>query len=555
MPEDLAYLQEAHAAGVLVPMIGAGVAAAAASLPAWPALLDKGLRYAVDHGGISAHDPRIDNARNERTAGRLTLAFDILQELLGVIDDPMLADNYRAFLAEVFAQPKVHSTELLDALRFLQPQKIMTTNYDLLLEDHNVCGGSGVTWKQPAEIRRIFRLGQGVVHLHGRWDRAASVILSQNDYNRIGADRPAKAIAEAIFHSGVLMFVGTSLDGSCDPHLGDLLAAFESLSDPAAGEPAPHVMLLRGPLDGQQIVRLQKQGIRAVSYGIDYGDLPRFLNSIADTGQVQIRTRLVDQLLASVASASSLDDALREVGRWIESEVFTGRAVRVAFSKKEQEPGGGHMLRQRAVFPLNSSRNPHNYPLSIAAWALLEGRVIAWPRDKARHVDFAWLERIRKLSRVEERLASPEMDVSPEVIKYLDLAAVRTKFADRTLVLNDFYQDWASDQPHTPYLQFLSVPVPMLEHAGNRDEIPEYGVFNIDTADPSPLLDRRVNELLRLASAVAVLAFKLFPELSGSPTIPASSDAGLPSPSVTAGSTTGTAPISRSSRLFGRKGR
>ncbi len=219
----------------------------------------------------------------------------------------------------------------------------------------------------------------------------------------------------------------------------------------------------------------------------------------------------MDQLLASVGRATTLDDALREIGRWIGDEVFTGRDVRIAFSQKVPEGDSGYLLRQRAVVPPNSSGNPHNYPLSIAAWALLKGRVIAWPSERESPIDIAWLERVRKLGRIKERLFSADMDASPELSRYVDLPEVRTKFLARTLVLGDFYQDGASDQPRTPYLQFLSVPVPMLEQVGNRAD-PPLGVFNIDCRDRGPLLDRRVNELLRLASVVTVLAFRLFPD-------------------------------------------
>lgn len=510
MQEDLRYLQQAHADGVLVPVVGAGLSAAAAGLPAWPELLNIGLKYAIANCGLPEHAPLLDEARKERIEGRLITAFDKLQEALGVTTGKDESLNYRAFLADVFAEPTIYSTDLLDALRFLQPRRIITTNYDLLLERDAVCPPLSLTWQQPAEIRQMFRVGRGIVHLHGSWDRPSSVVLSQKDYNRIKQNKPAKAIAEAIFHSGVLMFLATSLNGTHDPHLGDLLAEFESLADPARGEPAPHVMLLRGRLDGQQLARLQMQGIRAVSYGDNYDDLPGFLRLIADTGQVQITTRRVDDLLTSVGGAASLDDALREVGKWIAVEAFPGREVRIAFSEKRSVPGGGHMLRQRAVVPLNSSGNLHNYPLSIAAWALLEGRIIAWPAERGRTVNFALLDRLRKLDRIEQSLASHEIDESPEVARYVDLKSVRAKFANRTLLLQDFYQDWASDQPRTPYIQFLSVPVPMIEQVSNRADLPEYGVFNIDGREQSPLLDRRINELLRLASAVTVLVFKLF---------------------------------------------
>jgi len=59
----------------------------------------------------------------------------------------------------------------------------------------------------------------------------------------------------------------------------------------------------------------------------------------------------------------------------------------------------------------------------------------------------------------------------------------------------------------------------MLDKAGNRGNPPEHGVFNIDTLDRPPLVDRSTEELLRLASSAASLAFRLFdpPDLSSAP--------------------------------------
>lgn len=509
MEEPLAYLRRAHDQGLLVPFVGAGLSAATAGLPSWPDLLETGLRYIVEECGVDSSDPSIARAHAAAANGRLIDSFDLLQDLLGTSTDTRTSIKYEAFLAEVFAEPSTLSTELLRALHFLQPRRVVTTNYDTLLENFGVCKGSSVTWQQPAAIRDVFRLGEGVVHLHGTWNLPTSVILSRRNYEAVAADMSARQVAQVIFHSGVLLFVGTSLDGTHDPHVGDLLSEFERLADPVRGEQAPHVMLLRGAIRGDVRARLNRQGIRAVSYGANHGDLPKYLRSVGETGQVQINTRPVEQLIAGVAKAPSLDDALRAIGAWITSDVFPRRTVRVGFSTK-QPSGSGFLLRRRAVIPASSSGNPHNYPLSISAWSLLEGRPIGWPSDRDRLVDFAWLRRLRKLDAITAQIMSAEMDRIPELSAYTDLAMIRRKFTDQTLILDDFFQDWASDQPELPYEQFLSIPVPWLEGAPTREDLPEYGVFNIDTNEKPPLLDRRVNELLKLASAVTAMAFRLF---------------------------------------------
>jgi hypothetical protein len=53
--------------------------------------------------------------------------------------------------------------------------------------------------------------------------------------------------------------------------------------------------------------------------------------------------------------------------------------------------------------------------------------------------------------------------------------------------------------------------VPVVESVGNHEEVPDYGVFNIDTLGSGPRLDHRTSELLKLTSSVAALAYRQEP--------------------------------------------
>ncbi|MDP9167218.1 MAG: SIR2 family protein, partial [Actinomycetota bacterium] len=505
---DLEYLRRAQDQGLLVPFVGAGLGVGA-GLPAWTGLLDRGLAYAIDEGRASPGDPPLDEARTAAASGRDDALLDAFELMRGVLDaDPKRPSGFEAFLAEIFAEPGAGpgADALLRALHFIEPRRVITTNYDTLLEDFGLCGGleRSTTWQQPAEFRDVFRLGTGVVHLHGRWDITDSVILTRSSYDRIGLDERARQIAQAVFHSGVLLFVGTSLDGTHDPHLRVLLEEFRLLAGDGRVERSPHVMLVKGRSSGEDRARLRAQGIEPLSYGDSYGDLPGFLRSIGTSSQIQIRPRAVASVLAGVRGAASLSDALQRIGRWIEDDIFDGRNVRVAFSRPND---AGTELRQFAVRPADSSGNPHNYPLSIAAWALVEGRILQWPADRERRVDGAWLNQTRKHDRIRAHIEAAHTGDSPEIAKYVDVPKVQRRFGAGELALGDFYQEWETQQPRTPYRQFISVPVPMLDKAGNRDDPPEHGVFNIDTLERPPLVDRSTEELLRLASATAALAF------------------------------------------------
>jgi hypothetical protein len=294
--------------------------------------------------------------------------------------------------------------------------------------------------------------------------------------------------------------------------LGSLLQEFTELADATAGVRRPHVMLVRGRVDGEVRARLNAQGIRAVSYGDHHSRLPWFLREIARTGRVGVGLQPASHLLRDVYTAQKLDEALQAVAAWMSDEVFAGRDVRIGFSAKTPD-GAGHLLKPRAVVPRGGSRNPLNYPLSIAAWALLEGRPVSWPADSGRLADLRWLEALGKLDDVRRRVASADMEALPELQRYVDLDAVRRRLSEGTLVLGDFFQDWVAPQPRTTYRQFLSVPVPVVDRAANRESAPpELGVFNIDSNESAPLGDAKTIALLRLGSGVAALAFRLFEE-------------------------------------------
>jgi hypothetical protein len=165
-------------------------------------------------------------------------------------------------------------------------------------------------------------------------------------------------------------------------------------------------------------------------------------------------------------------------------------------------------LEAKYVMPLNATHNVFNYPLSIAAWSLIEGRIISWPEDQTAACNFDIIDRLGRLEQIVDLVASPKVESVPEISRFVDINFVRDAFSKRTLSLGDFFQDWSAGQPNPRYDRFLCVPVPVVESFGNREEVPEFGVFNIDALGGGPLLDRRAGELLKLASSVAALVYR-----------------------------------------------
>ncbi|SFH69661.1 SIR2-like domain-containing protein [Actinopolymorpha cephalotaxi] len=456
---------------------------------------------------------RLRAARKLGSQGDLPGAFQLIQESLAESSLPLYESvHYEGYLSDVFRSPALASSDLLESLRNLNPRLIITTNYDLLLEEYVTQSGApapSVTWLNPSQIKSMIRIGRGVVHLHGRYDVPRSVVLSTSDYQRVVSEHDATEIATAIFHSGVLLFVGASLEGMGDPHLSKLLDSFARIKSDSDLEESPHMALLAGRPEGSVVARLRRLGVDACTYGTAYEELPTFIRSISGPDEITIRARPVRNTIETVSRAGSLGEAVGSVGEFIKSSIFRGRDVRVTYTELTENSEGDRQLESRYVFPANPTRNVFNYPLSIAAWALLEGRIIEWPRDAESLCNLGLVDHLGRLRRARELLDRDYTQASPEIQRYVDLVRVRKAMDSRTLTLKDFFQDWDSAQPRSRYAQFLSVPVPIVDSFGNREKISEYGVFNIDSNEELPLLDVRSEESLKLASAIVATCYSV----------------------------------------------
>lgn len=506
----LSYLQAAHRNGNLIPFVGAGFGAATANLPAWPELLNRSIDYIRRGLPKSAVASKAKALEVMGKAGDLPSAFGVLQQALAEEGkEPFESIQYQGFLNEIFHLPDVQSSALADALRGLRPRTVITTNYDTLLEECNVArGNQSATWLNPSQIRSILRSGSGVIHLHGRYDLPSSVILSSADYQRVVDDRDSLSVAQAMFHSGVLLFVASSVGGLNDPHIGRILSEFARFSDQVRGEDSPHVALVQGRLSGTEIAKLRRLGVEAVSYGDNHEDIPAFLTSITDREKITVSCLEVRTLAESVAKAEGRAAAMRQIAEFITREVFGGRNIRITFCEKVISGPDEARLDAKYVMPLNATHNVFNYPLSIAAWSLIEGRIISWPEDRVAACNFDIIDRLGRLDQIVDLVTSPKVESVPEISRFVDINFVRDAFFKRTLSLGDFFQDWSAGQPNPRYDHFLSVPVPVVESFGNRENVPEFGVFNIDALGGGPLLDRRTGELLKLASSVAALVYR-----------------------------------------------
>ncbi|HEX8245583.1 MAG TPA: SIR2 family protein [Longimicrobium sp.] len=202
--------------------------------------------------------------------------------------------RFGKILQEIF-KPAGKADAVLDDLVRLPFSHFITTNYDPALEEahRRVFGRDAVSinWDdRDAVVEFITRIADPTwrrryVHLHGRWDRPESIVLSDADYTRRyvqSDDTPKKLFA--IFALRRFVFIGFSLS---DP---DLMAVLREVAARIGGAQARHFALV-GYEKGENLEMhrnrfMAKFGVAPVFFettGGDYEGLPVLVRALLAT--------------------------------------------------------------------------------------------------------------------------------------------------------------------------------------------------------------------------------------------------------------------------------
>src|SRR5262249_1348627 len=143
-----------------------------------------------------------------------------------------------------------------------------------------------VTWRQDHRVGRVLQDGEpGVLHLHGYWDEAESVVLGYQSYEEVLRNAHAQAVPRALAVTGSLLFVGCGA-GLEDPNFEKLL---EWIGATLSGAEHQHYLLAREPDVVELRRRLAAWGpIQVLSFGPDFADLAGFLRGLTATSTVTL---------------------------------------------------------------------------------------------------------------------------------------------------------------------------------------------------------------------------------------------------------------------------
>ncbi len=176
----------------------------------------------------------------------------------------------------------------------------------------------------------------------------------------------------------------------------------------------------------------------------------------------------------------TLKDTIKEV-------IFSGIETRVGLALKQRAVTTGQIeLINRYIVPDaqidDQFLHPYSYPDTVAAWSLVQGDPLIFPRmfreqDALINTDLLrftgkYPEIVRQLRALSQTGRFPQR-----------AAAILAKLETNTLKYSDIFQDWLPASTQTRFQSFIAVPIP-LRSSGVRQR--ELGVLHVDVVDPDP---------------------------------------------------------------------
>lgn len=210
-------IKEALLKNELVIFVGAGLSTNF-GFPSWKDLVKEILEMLIEYdGAYRNYLPLLDDP-----------AIDILT-ILGFIKIKGDEKKVRDYIEERFTIPTSTTTETLQLHRklFEVSQKVITTNYDGLLEDAS--GIKKVCYNNRHRVSNLNTYDNYIFKIHGDYEEAAECILFLDDYKALyEKDHAAINELKNLIRNSTIIFVGFSLS---DPFVTSIFKYIKELYD------------------------------------------------------------------------------------------------------------------------------------------------------------------------------------------------------------------------------------------------------------------------------------------------------------------------------------
>jgi hypothetical protein len=262
-------LIEAAAAGNLVPFIGAGISRSASTsdphaFPTWRTLLKELAKTAVDLKVLTPDERSQIEELVEKD--KYLMAGQALRSVLP-------PDAIDELLIRRYQPPDAKPGAIHRSIFKLHAPLIITTNYDLLLEDAYAEEYGRVpqplTYKEANRIQTILQSHRlwhdrpNIFKIHGTASIPSEAILGEMDYRTLLYREPGyRLVLSAVFVTKVVLMLGFSFD---DPELRLLM---ESLRDSLKYRSMPdYILIPKGKKGSVELKRWHEDfGLQALEY-------------------------------------------------------------------------------------------------------------------------------------------------------------------------------------------------------------------------------------------------------------------------------------------------
>jgi SIR2-like domain len=259
----------------VVAIVGSGVSigASGSSCAGWDGLLRHGIEFAVSFC-------QADDGWRQRKLAALDGGIDEWVNMAGEVERRLReADEFDRWLRDTVGRLELRNREVIDALHALSIP-IATTNYDDLLTRATTLPPILVT-KHKSALRWVRGEDEGVLHLHGHWDHADSVVLGITSYQTHLGNEGVQFLQEVFAAVNSVLFIGCG-DGLEDPNFSRLRAWMRSV---LRGEHRHYRLCLDSEFDEIEAGRSGGEHLYPIAYGPTHEHLASFLRRLAQRPQ------------------------------------------------------------------------------------------------------------------------------------------------------------------------------------------------------------------------------------------------------------------------------
>ncbi|KAL2096515.1 hypothetical protein ACEWY4_008663 [Coilia grayii] len=279
----------------LVLVVGTGVSSAVApqvpALRSWKGLIQALLDAANDFDLLEEEESRRFQKSLQEDKNLVHVAHDLIQKLsprTGNVRSTFFKDClYEVFDSLEGKMEHMGKHLLRSVLQLMESGAlVLTTNFDNLLELYAAHHGTRLESLDLTDEKKVLEWAQGkrnlsVLHIHGVYTNPSGIVLHPAGYQNVLRNTEVMREIQKLYETKSFVFLGCGRTVDDTTFQALFLEAVKHKSD------LEHFMLVRrGAEDVDEFKKLRDnmldKGIKVISYGSDYADLPDYFERLAN---------------------------------------------------------------------------------------------------------------------------------------------------------------------------------------------------------------------------------------------------------------------------------